>query len=221
MKRYLSSPWGCWSSRLPYSGCASHPYGPGWTTLIDGDNGLDNWNRIGMPTGARGGASWPTRARGVSRCVEGVLQGFRDLCRILAATDTNSGIFLRASDPVRSAPAAYEVNIWDIRPDPTYGTGDRRLRRGAGTILHKAGARGHHTRFAPRHGIDRQLNGTVTVNTNNAKFASGPFALQYGAGVKGAPAARSSGARCKSSRCSARPSLRFLHAGCGKRRRRS
>ena len=31
-----------------------------------------------------------------------------------------------------------------------------------------------------------KLNGTVTVNTRNGKFASGPFALQYGAGVKGA-----------------------------------
>ena len=30
-----------------------------------------------------------------------------------------------------------------------------------------------------------KFNGTVTVTMNNDKFASGPFALQYGAGVKG------------------------------------
>ena len=37
---------------------------------------------------------------------------------------THSGIFIRASDPNKiGADNAYEVNIWDIRPDPTYATG--------------------------------------------------------------------------------------------------
>ena len=31
-----------------------------------------------------------------------------------------------------------------------------------------------------------KLNGAVTVTMNNGKFAQGPFALQYGAGVQGA-----------------------------------
>jgi len=29
------------------AGCASQPSGPGWVTLIDGDKGIENWNRIG------------------------------------------------------------------------------------------------------------------------------------------------------------------------------
>ena len=37
---------------------------------------------------------------------------------------TNSGLFLRLSDRKTVTSAnSYEVNIWDIRPDPKYGTG--------------------------------------------------------------------------------------------------
>src|SRR5262245_45489633 len=38
--------------------------------------------------------------------------------------DSNSGIFIRCTDPTKvTADNAYEVNIWDKRPDPSYGTG--------------------------------------------------------------------------------------------------
>ena len=41
-----------------------------------------------------------------------------------AATDTNSGIFVRATDPQKiSADSSYDVNIQDNRPDLHYGTG--------------------------------------------------------------------------------------------------
>ena len=32
-------------------GCASAPWGSGWVAMIEGDKGLENWNRIG-------GANW-------------------------------------------------------------------------------------------------------------------------------------------------------------------
>src|SRR6202008_1772084 len=38
--------------------------------------------------------------------------------------DANSGIYIRNSDPKRiSSKSGYEVNIYDKRPDPKYGTG--------------------------------------------------------------------------------------------------
>jgi hypothetical protein len=37
--------------------------------------------------------------------------------------DANSGIFIRCTNPERTGGASYEVNIWDTRPDPSYGTG--------------------------------------------------------------------------------------------------
>ena len=37
---------------------------------------------------------------------------------------TNSGIFIRVSNPPKiEAVSSYEVNIFDQRPDPVYGTG--------------------------------------------------------------------------------------------------
>ena len=38
--------------------------------------------------------------------------------------EANSGIFIRCTDPQKiTAVNAYEVNIFDKRPDPSYGTG--------------------------------------------------------------------------------------------------
>ena len=38
--------------------------------------------------------------------------------------DANSGVFIRCSDPQQiTAANAYEVNIFDMRPDQTYRTG--------------------------------------------------------------------------------------------------
>ena len=39
-------------------------------------------------------------------------------------SDANSGIFIRVTNPEKiGADSAYEVNIFDKRPDPAYGTG--------------------------------------------------------------------------------------------------
>ena len=41
-----------------------------------------------------------------------------------ASDDANSGIFLRCQDPTKiTDKSCYEANIFDQRPDPTYGTG--------------------------------------------------------------------------------------------------
>jgi hypothetical protein len=40
-----------------------------------------------------------------------------------AESGTNSGIFIRCSDPAQvNAANCYEVIIWDTRPEPKYGT---------------------------------------------------------------------------------------------------
>jgi hypothetical protein len=46
----------------------------------------------------------------------------------------NSGIFIRCTDPQKiSSKNSYEINIYDKRPDPDYGTGrHRRCRQGVG-----------------------------------------------------------------------------------------
>ena len=105
-----------------------------------------------------------------------------------AETDTNSGIFLRASDPNKvGADSSYEVNIWDIRPDPIYGTGAIvDFARVPVPAVYKAGGRWNTYQIVAKGAhLSVKLNDVVTVSTENGRFASGPFALQFGPGVKG------------------------------------
>jgi hypothetical protein len=52
------------------------------------------------------------------------LQGLPDQGRVLTDEDANSGIFIRCDQFAKiDAKICYEVNIFDKRPDPSYGTG--------------------------------------------------------------------------------------------------
>lgn len=174
---------------LGLAGCASWP-GSGWVTLIDGEKGLDNWNQTGD-------ANWRIEAGGISAnqgkggylVSKNSYKDFAIYAEFWAATDTNSGIFVRASDPAKiAADNSYEVNIWDIRPDPTYATGGI---VGFAAVpvptVHKAGGKWNTLEITAQGDLlTVKFNGVQTVELRNAKFTSGPFALQYGAGVKGA-----------------------------------
>ena len=105
-----------------------------------------------------------------------------------AESTTNSGIFIRAADPAKVGSAtSYEVNIWDIRPDPKYGTGGI-VDFAAVPVppIYKAGGKWNTYEIeAKGEDVTVKLNGAVTVQMRNGKFPSGPFALQFGAGVQG------------------------------------
>jgi hypothetical protein len=171
-------------------GCATRPSGSGWVTLIDGDKGLENWDRIGDANWrAEGGAIVADKGKGGFLVSKNSYKDFMIYAEFWAETDTNSGIFLRASDPKTiGADTAYEVNVWDIRPDPTYGTGAIvNFAPVPVPIVYKAGGRWNTFEiYANGDQLTVKLNGAVTASTRNSKFTSGPFALQYGFGVKGA-----------------------------------
>jgi 3-keto-disaccharide hydrolase len=82
---------------------------------------------------------------------------------------TNSGIFIRCAEPDKiTATNAYEVNIYDQRPDPSYGTG--------GIVNVAKGSQ-----------LTVVLNGVKTADVQNSQLAQGPFALQFGNGANDAP----------------------------------
>ena len=171
------------------TGCASGP-GDGWVTLIDGDKGLDNFNRIGDANWrAQGGTIVADQGKGGYLVSKNSYKDFVIVAEFWAETNTNSGVFIRASDPNKiGADNSYEVNIWDIRPDPKYGTGGI-VDFAAVPVppVFKAGGRWNTYEIEARGpNVTVKLNGAVTVTMNNGKFAQGPFALQYGAGVQGA-----------------------------------
>lgn len=99
--------------------------------------------------------------------------------------DANSGIFVRCTNPlVIGLVSAYEMNIYDTRPDPTYGTGSI-VGVAAVSPMPKAG--GHWNTMDITARGDRfsiVFNGQRTVDdVQDNRFSHGRIALQYGQGV--------------------------------------
>jgi len=170
------------------AGCAQFT-GAGWATLIDAQSGLDNWNRIGDANWrAEDGAIVADKGKGGYLVSKRPYGDFEIRAEFWAETDTNSGIFIRCADPAKvAADSCYEVNIWDIRPEPKYATGAIVDHAAVPVpLVHKAGGRWNTFEISAKGPmLTVKLNGVVTVSVENPKHASGPFALQYGPGVKG------------------------------------
>ena len=171
-------------------GCSTAPQGPGWISLLDGDKGLENWNRLGDANWrAENNAITADKGAGGFLVSKNSYKDFVIYAEFWAATNTNSGIFIRASDAQKiAADNAYEVNIWDIRPDPSYGTGAIvNFAKVPVPLTNKAGGQWNTMEITAAGSLMTvKLNGNVTVTLNNDQFKSGPFALQFGPGVNNA-----------------------------------
>ena len=97
----------------------------GWTTLIDGEAGLENWNRVGDANWRpEDGAIVAYRGKGGFLVSKNSYKDFQLRAEFWADPATNSGVFFRVSNPKRiAAGTSYEVNISDQSSDPAYGTG--------------------------------------------------------------------------------------------------
>ncbi len=166
---------------------ASGQTGEGWVTLLD-DKNMGDWDRIGE-------TNWRLEDGAVvadERTSEGTAhlvsktsyKDFELYVEFWASHDANSGIFIRCSDPKKiGAKTCYEVNIFDQRKDPTYGTGaivnfvevDPMPKVGGKWNTYRIVAKGRHLFVV--------LNGQKTADTQNGLFTEGPFSLQHGAGV--------------------------------------
>ena len=158
----------------------------GWITLFDGKN-LDNFS----PTGD---ANWriedgvlvADKASKISYMVS--KQDFTDFqirAEFWVSDDANSGIFIRCTNPNEvGSKTAYEVNIFDTRPDPSYGTGAI-VNVGKVTAPIKAGGKWNTYEITARGAkFDVTLNGVKTVvGATDATFPKGRISLQYGQGV--------------------------------------
>jgi len=165
------------------AGQANKDAAAGWTTLFDGKN-LSSFNMVGD-------ANWQL-AEGVVQANKGTgflvtKQSYGDFqlkVEFWVDDDANSGVFIRCENPQQiTAMNAYEVNIYDKRPDPTYGTGaivdvakpSTALKAGGKWNTFEITAQGPHFVVV--------LNGTKTVDVENKAHARGPIGLQYGAGT--------------------------------------
>src|SRR5689334_3852891 len=156
----------------------------GWVTLFDGKS-LDSWNQVGD-------ANW--------RLADGAVQAdkgsgflvsknsygdFEIKAEFWVDDDANSGIFIRCSDPQKlTAELCYEVNIFDKRPDPSYGTGA--IVNVAKVVpMPKAGGKWNTYEIVAKGSkFTVTLNGQKTVDgAEDGQHKAGPIGLQYGAGV--------------------------------------
>jgi hypothetical protein len=177
---------------LTVLGCASTSFGQsdaGWTTLIDGTTGLDNWNRVGDANWrAEDGAIVADKGKGGYLVSKSSYKDFQIRAEFWADDTTNSGIFIRITDPNKiTATDAYEVNIYDQRPDPSYGTGGI-VNVAKVSPMPKAGGKWNTYEITAKGSqLTVVLNGVKTVDVQDSKLAQGPFALQFGNGPKDAP----------------------------------
>ena len=177
-----------------FAGCAqmkSMMPGGGWETLLDGDKGLDNFDRVGDANWrAEGGAIVADRGKSGFLLTKSSYKDFEVRAEFWAERDTNSGVFIRCDNRQKiTAVNCYEVNIWDARPEPKYGTGAIvDVAAVAVPLQNTAGGKWNTYEITAKGDqLTVKLNGVQTVSVQNGKHAEGPFGLQYGTGgVKGA-----------------------------------
>jgi hypothetical protein len=162
---------------------ASGQTGGSWTTLFDGKS-LNGWNVVGN-------ANWEVvdgvmqASKGTGFLVTPASYGdFQITLEFWVTDDANSGVFIRCSDPKTiSAANAYEVNIFDQRPDPSYGTGAIVNVAKPSSILKTGGKWNTYDITAKGPKMTIVLNGTKTVEVEDSMHPRGPIGLQYGAGT--------------------------------------
>ena len=163
--------------------------GMDWQTLVDGEKGMDNFNPIGDANWhPEGGAIVADQGKAGFLVTKKSYGDFELRAEFYASTDTNSGVFIRCSNPQKiGADSCYEVNIWDIRPEPKYGTGAIvDVAAVAVPIVNTAGGKWNVYEITAKGSqLTVRLNGVETANVQDSKHAAGPFALQMGPGVKG------------------------------------
>jgi hypothetical protein len=162
----------------------------GWITLFDGKN-LDQWQGDGTATFKIEDGSVIAVDKKDPKAVAAYLvskESFKDFeirAEFWVSDDANSGIFVRNSDPKNiSSKTGYEVNIFDTRPDPTYGTGAI-VPFAKSAVPIKAGGKWNvYEIVAKGPKFTVTLNGVKTVDgAENADHAAGPIALQFGQGT--------------------------------------
>lgn len=156
----------------------------GWTTLFDGHS-LDKFEKSGD-------ANWRLEDgsvvadKGSGFLVTKTSYGDFELrAEFWVDRKANSGIFIRDENAAKpSTKTGYEVNIYDQRPEPEYGTGAI-VDTAKVVPMPKAGGKWNVMEITAKGSVFTVvLNGQKTVDAvNDTKHRQGVIALQYGAGV--------------------------------------
>ena len=155
----------------------------GWTVMFDART-LKGWNAVGD-------ANWNV-ADGVVQADKGSgflvtpasYRDFQITLEFWVSDDANSGVFLRCSDPKTiNQTNAYEVNIFDKRPDQSYRTGAIVDVAKPASVILTGGKWNTYDITAKGSQLTVVLNGAKVVDVRDTRHADGPIALQYAAGT--------------------------------------
>ncbi len=155
----------------------------GWNTLLEGTS-MKGWNVVGN-------ANWSV-AEGAVQASMGTgflvtpasYTDFQITADFWVTDDANSGIFIRCEDPTTiNAMNAYEVNIFDKRPDQSYRTGAIVDVAKPLSVINTGGKWNTIDITAKGPRMTVLINGQKMVDVQDNKHAKGPIALQYGAGT--------------------------------------
>src|SRR3954470_13587108 len=175
------------AAAIQLSGTASGQ-SDGWITLLDSAKKGD-WTEVGkanweMKDGAL--AADKLEGKDLSYLVsKDSYKDFQIRAEFWTDEEANSGIFIRCDqrDKIDSK-ICYEVNIFDKRPDPSYGTGAIVDVAKVEPMPKAAGKWNTYEIIAQGSHLVVVLNGQKTADVQDSKHnAGGPFALQYGSGV--------------------------------------
>jgi 3-keto-disaccharide hydrolase len=172
-----------------FSGLAPKANGQesGWVALFDGKS-LDGWDQVGESNWrVEDGAIVVDKMAGKDAgylVSKNSYKNFIVRVEFFPSDNANSGIYFRCLDPKKITDrTCYEANIFDQRPDPSYGTGAI-TRYIEVNPMPKAGSKWNtYEVTANGRDITVVLNGETTAKLRNGMFDEGPIVLQHGAGA--------------------------------------
>lgn len=177
-------------SVLLVTSCAnlsSHP--AGFATLFDAGSNLLGWTKFGdsnwrIQDGAIQADFYPGKIAG-HLISKKTYTDFQIYAEFWVDSETNSGIFIRCENPEKiGADTCYEVNIWDTRPDPSYGTGAIVDTVKVTPPYPKVGGKWsvmEITAKGPQMIV--KIDGVVTASGSDSKHSKGNITLQHGGGT--------------------------------------
>jgi Domain of Unknown Function (DUF1080) len=159
----------------------------GWVTLFDGKS-LDGWDQVGESNWrVEDGAIVVDKMAGKDAgylVTKNSYKNFVVRVEFWPSDNANSGIYFRCLDAKKITDrTCYEANIFDQRPDPSYGTGAI-TRYVEVDPMPKAGGKWNTYEVTVKgRDVTVVLNGQTTAKLRNGMFDEGPIALQHGAGA--------------------------------------
>ena len=151
---------------------------PGWVTLFDGTN-LNSFNVVGSANWKLADGNVEATSGSGFLVTKETYSDFEIRVEFWVDEGANSGVYMRCQDAAKITDmTCYEANIFDKRPDQSGRTGAIVHVAKPIAVVDAGGKWNTYEITAKGPQLTVRLNGTVTSQAEDAKFTSGPIALQ-------------------------------------------